>query len=177
MTAARCSASSSPATAPKLSRRGSNALERDLAGSISLPLHARHRPGGAAAHLGAARGGARALDGDEGRREVDFVRRGHRGRARAAARLHRAVSADHQAARHRRRHLRARVGRLPARPSGRQSEDRRRRAAVRVDCQRRSPTSCSSSAARCRASMATASCAGRSRRRCSVPRSTRRFAR
>ena len=43
----------------------------------------------------------------------------------------------HQAARHVGRHLRARVGRLPARPAGRESQDRGRRSQVRGDRERR----------------------------------------
>ena len=55
---------------------------------------------GAGAHLEPARSGARAVDGDEGRRQVAVVRRRHRGRAGAAARLHRALPRDRPAARH-----------------------------------------------------------------------------
>ena len=61
----------------------------------SLPLATRDRRAGrSGAHLELPRGGARPVDGDEGRRQVAVVRRGHRGRAREAARLHRAVPAD-----------------------------------------------------------------------------------
>ena len=38
------------------------------------------------------------VDGDEGRRQVALVRRGHRGRARKTARLHRAIPADRETA-------------------------------------------------------------------------------
>ena len=66
------------------------------------------------------------------------------------------------APRHDGRRLRARLGRMPARAAGRQPEDRGGRRAS----SKRSPTtsriSCSNSAARSRASMATAWCAARS---------------
>ena len=70
------------------------------------------------------------------RRQGDLVRRRHRGRSREAARLHRALHRHRAAPRHQRRHLRARLGRLPARAAGRQPEDRRRRREVRGDRQR-----------------------------------------
>ena len=57
--------------------------------ALDLPAQARD--------LEPARGGARPVDGDEGRRQVDVVRRGHGGRAREAARLHRAVPRDRPA--------------------------------------------------------------------------------
>ena len=82
-----------------------------------------------------ARSGARPVDGDEGRREVAVLRRGHGGRAGAAARLHRAVPRDRPQPRHDGRRLRARVGRLPARAAGRQPEDR----GGRAHSSRRSP--------------------------------------
>ena len=90
-------------------------------------------PAAQSADLVAPRGGARPVDGDEGRRQVALVCRGHGGRAREAARLHRAIPRDGPRPRHRRRRLRARVGRLPARAAGRQPEDRGRRPAVRGD--------------------------------------------
>ena len=138
---------------------------------------ARSTRGRSGAHLELARSVAGAVDGDEGRRQVAVVRRGHGGRAGEAARLHRALSRDRPPPRHGRRRLRARVGRLPARAAGRQPEDRRGRAQVRGDRQRLSPTWCSNSAARCRASTATGWCAARSSRRCSGRSSTRRSAR
>ena len=52
------------------------------------------------------------------------------------ARLHRSIPAEHPQSRHRGRHLRARLGRLPPRAAGRQPQDRSRRQAVRSDCQR-----------------------------------------
>ena len=130
----------------------------------------------AGAHLELPRSGARAVDGDEGRRQVALVRRRHGRRARAAARLHRRFLQIVRAHGTHRRRLRARVGRLPARAAGRQPEDRRRRRSVRGDRHATSPISCSNSAARCRASTATAWCAARSWRRCSGRRSTRRSA-
>ena len=76
------------------------------------------------------------VDRDEDRRQGDLVRRGHRGRAGETARLHRAIHRHRPASRHQRRHLRARVGRLPARAAGGQPQDRRRRRQVRGDRQR-----------------------------------------
>ena len=114
-----------------------------------------------------------AMKGDD---EVAVLRRGHRGRAREAARLHRTIPRDRAAPRHVGRRLRPRVGRLPARAAGRQHEDGGRRRGASRRSRTTSPTSCSSSAARCPASTATAWCAARSRRRCSGRRSTRRSA-
>ena len=69
-----------------------DALEADLRGrGVRLSLPPRPRPAGAGAHLEPARSRARPVDGHEGRRQVAVVRRGHGGRAGAAARLHRAV--------------------------------------------------------------------------------------
>ena len=53
-----------------------------------------------------------------------------------AARLHRAVHRHRAPARHHRRRLRARIGRLPARAAGGEPQDRRRRREVRGDRQR-----------------------------------------
>ena len=137
-TPARCCASSSTATAPTDLPPRLDALERDLAASGYRCRWRRAIDAGrSGAHLELPRGGARPVDGDEGRRQVAVVRRGHGGRAGEAARLHRAVPADRPRPRHVGRRLRARVGRLPARPAGRQPEDRRRRAEVRGDRQRR----------------------------------------
>ena len=73
-------------------------------------------------------------------------------------------------ARHDGRRLRPRLGGLPARAAGGQPEDRRRACGSSRPSPTTSPTSCSSSAARCRASTATAWCAARSCARCSGPR-------
>ena len=54
-----------------------------------------------------------------------------------SARVHRSFPPAHQAARHVGGHLRARVGRMSPRPARRQPEDRRGRAQVRGDRQRR----------------------------------------
>ena len=54
-----------------------------------VPGHRRRRPG---PHLAPAAVVAGAVDGDEGRRQEHLLRRGHRGGAGAAARLHRPVS-------------------------------------------------------------------------------------
>ena len=71
------------AAAPRRARaRSARATVR-----LSLPPRARRRDTGQ--RLGRARGGARPVDGDEGRRQVAVVRRGHGGRAGEAARLHR----------------------------------------------------------------------------------------
>ncbi len=114
------------------------ALEADLrAHGPRLPLRPRPRSADAGAHLGAARGGARPVDGDEGGRQVAVVRRGHRGAAGAAARLHRALPGHGARPRHHGRRLRPRVGGLPPRPAGDQPQDRGGRAAVRGAGQRR----------------------------------------
>ena len=89
---ARCCASSSTPTAPRICRRGSrrsSAISR--ASGCPLPVAPRDRAGRSGAHLELPRSGARPVDGDEGRRQVAVVRRGHGGRAGEAARLHRAV--------------------------------------------------------------------------------------
>ncbi len=81
-----------------------------------------------------------------------------------------------EAARHDGRRLRARIGRMPARPAGGEPEDRRRRATPSRRSRAMSPIWCSSSAARSPANMATAWSAARSCARCSGRCSTRRFA-
>ena len=105
-----------------------DALERDLEGSRRRCRTAARCsiPPAQQRDLELPRSGARPVDGDEGRRQGDLVRRGHRGRAREAARLHRPLPPHRQAPRHDRRRLRARLGRLPARAAGGQPEDRRR---------------------------------------------------
>ena len=70
------------------------------------------------------------------RRQGDLVRRRHGGRAGEAARLHRAIRRHRAAAQHHGRRLCARLGRLPARPAGGESQDRGRRRQVRGDRQR-----------------------------------------
>ena len=165
--------------APTICRRRLDALERDLAARrFGYRYHRAIDAGGAERDLAGARSRARPVDGDERRRQVALVRRRYRRRAGAAARLHRrsflALVQRHGTDG---RRLRARVGRLPARAAGRQPEDRGGRPAVRVDRVGESPTSCSSTAARCPASTATAWCAARSWRRCSAPCSTTRSGR
>ncbi len=105
-------------------------LQRDGFGYHHLAHHRRRRAG---AGLEAAHDGAGAVDGREGGRQGDLVRRGHGRRARAPARLHRRVPGDHRAARDHGGGLRACLGRLPARPAGDQPQDRGGRAAVRGD--------------------------------------------
>ena len=111
------------------------------------------------------------------RRQGDLVRRRHRGRAGKAARLHRAIHRHRAAPRHD-APASTRMPRSDACTCGRWSISRPRTASR---SSRRSPTRsriwCSSSAARCRASTATAWCAARSTRRCSGRSSTRRFGR
>ena len=109
------------------------ARARSVRARIRLPLSPRARSGGAERDLVGARSGARPLDGDEGRRQVAVVRRGHRGGARAAARLHRALSRHGTEPWHDGGRLCACLGRLPARAAGRESEDRSRGSAVRSD--------------------------------------------
>ena len=109
-----------------------DALERDLArATVRLSLPSRARTGGAERHLVRSRGRTRPLDGDEGGRQVALVRRGHRGRAGEAARLHREVSRDGPQPRHDGGRLCARLRRMSARAAGRQPEDRGWRPAVR----------------------------------------------
>ena len=74
-------------------------------------------------------------------------------------------------------HLRARLGRMPARAPGGQHEDRGGRPQVRSHRAATSRIWCSNSAARFPASTATAWCAARSCARCSAPRCTKRSAR
>ena len=68
---------------------------------LSLPLRARFA--GTGANLEPARSGARPFDGDERRSQVALLRRGHRGRAREAARLHRRSFSSSSSAMARRR--------------------------------------------------------------------------
>ena len=176
---ARCCASSSTTIDAEDLPPRLDALERDLAASrlrLSMAPRDRRRPTRRAI-WSFREAVARPVDGDERRREVAVVRRRHGGRAGEAARLHRAVSADRQ------RHdttagvyAHASVGCLHVRP-GRQPEDRRRRARRSSRSRTTSPISCSNSAARCRASTATAWCAVRSWKRCSGRCSTKRSAR
>ena len=70
---------------------------------IRLPVSPGARPAGAERDLVGARSGARTVDGHERGRQVAVVRRGHRRGARAAARLHRALSRNGTAAMARRR--------------------------------------------------------------------------
>ena len=76
-------------TCRRASRRSSATWRR------SACVHRRLRwRAGSGAHLELPRGVARPVDGDEGRRQVALVRRGHGRRAREAARLHRRVPRD-----------------------------------------------------------------------------------
>ena len=173
---ARCCASSSTPTATEDLPPRLDALERDLTARRSrLPLPPRastprrRRASGACARRRS--GLSMAMKGDA--KSLSFVE----DTAVAPEKLRDYIDrflADRPRARHHRRRLRARVGRLPARPAGRQPEDRGGRAAVRGDRRRQSPIWCSSSAARSPASTATAWCAARSWRRCSARCSTRR---
>ncbi len=90
-------------------RRGSRRSRRPSRAPIRVSLLSRAGSGGAGAHLECPRSRARAVDGDEGRQQVAVVRRGHRGRPRTAARLHRSVPPD----RPRPRHLRPACMRTP----------------------------------------------------------------
>ena len=81
--------------------------------------HALDLPG-TGAHLEPARSRARPVDGDEGRRQVALLRRGHRRGAREAARLHRTVSRSSFSATARRRAC-TRTPRSAACTSGRSS--------------------------------------------------------
>ena len=63
----------------------------------AIAIIARSTPAAQAPIWSAARSGARPVDGDEGRRQVALVRRGHRRRAGEAARLHRPVPRDRRA--------------------------------------------------------------------------------
>ena len=72
-----------------------DAIERDLTTRrLGYRYHRALDAAAQSADLVRARGGTRAVDGDEGRRQVALVRRGHGGRAREASRLHRQVPAD-----------------------------------------------------------------------------------
>jgi hypothetical protein len=62
-------------------------------------------------------------------KSLSFVR-GHGGPAREAAGLHRAIPRNHRASRNVGRRVRPRIRGMPARPSGREPEDRRRRSNV-----------------------------------------------
>ena len=155
-----------------------DALERDLAArgfgyryhrAIDLPAQARD--------LEPARSGARPVDGDEGRREVAVVRRRHGGRAGAAARLHRALPRDRSATHGTNAgvYAHASVGCLHVRPVVNLKTEAGV-AQFEAIAPATSPTWCSSSAARSRASTATGWSAARSWRRCSGRCSTRRSA-
>ena len=158
----RCCASSSTATTPTTCRRGSQALERDLrARRLRLPLPPRASTAAAqAAHLEPARGRARPVDGDEGRRASrSRSSRTPPSRPRSCATTSTASCAIVE------RHgttagvyAHASVGCLHVRPVVNLKTARGRRH-VRGASPTTSPTSCSSSAARCRASTATAWCA------------------
>ena len=138
---------------------------------LPLPSRAhRRRPG---AHLELPRGVARPVDGDEGRRQVALVRRGHGRRAREAPRLHRSVSPDRSPPRHGRRRLRARVGRLPARAAGREPQDRRGRAALRGDRERHRRSGARVRRGALGRARRWAGPRARSPRRCSAPSCTR----
>ena len=152
------------------------ARSRSAGAQARLPLSLRNGSGRAGAHLEPARSRAGAFDGDEGRREIDFVCRRHGGGAGKTQRVHRTLSGDRARPRNHGRHLRARVGGLSARASGHQHEDRGRRAQVRSHRATTWPIWCWNSAARFRASMATGWCAARSCGRCSATRCTKRFA-
>ena len=135
---ARCCASSSTAIAPRICRRGStrssatcargSAIAADGARAIAPPIR---RASGASARRRS--GLSMAMKGDA--KSLSFVE----DTAVAPEKLRDYIERFLQivaATRHVGRRLRARLGRLPARPAGRQPEDRRRRAAVRGDRQR-----------------------------------------
>ena len=75
--------------ARRICRRGSRRSSATSPRPAMRCHRARDRAGRPGAHLEPARSGARAVDGDEGRRQVALVRRGHGRRAGKAARLHR----------------------------------------------------------------------------------------
>ena len=86
-----CASSSTP-IARKICRRACRRSKKICArGSLGYRYHAETDLAGAGAHLEPARSGAGPFDGDEGRRQIDLVRRGHGGRAGEAARFHRTL--------------------------------------------------------------------------------------
>ena len=114
------------------------ALEEDLRGrKLGYHYHTETDLAGASSRLEPARGGAGAFDRDEGRREIDFVRRRHGGCAGKTERVHRTVHGTGARAQHHGGSLCPRVGGVSARASGDQHEDRRRRPAVRGHRERR----------------------------------------
>ena len=133
-----CSASSSTATGPEDlpprldAARAATCAREDSATTSTTRID----PAAQARIWKLARSGAGPVDGREGGRQGDLVRRRHGRRAGAAARLHRRFLAHRQPARHDGRRLRPRLGRLPARAAGGQPEDRGGRAAVRGDRRR-----------------------------------------
>ena len=90
-TARRCCASSSTPTTPTSCRRGSRRSSAIWRRRGRAQTRQVIDAAAQAGDLELPRGRARAVDGDARRRQGDLVRRGHGGRARAAARLHRAL--------------------------------------------------------------------------------------
>ena len=110
----------------RLDRRAEGAHDRRRARSAVTEAAANaagDRSAEAAGDLELPRSGAGTFDGDEDRRQGDLVRRGHGRRPGEAARLHRAFHRHRAPAQHHRGRLRARLGRLPARQAGGESQD------------------------------------------------------
>ncbi len=152
-------------------------LERDLRGSsFAHRVPARAEAGRSGTRLVVPRGLAWALDGDDRRRQGRQLRRRHRGRARTSCATTSTGSCSSSSGTTR-SPASTRTRRSAACTFGR-SWTSRPPTAWRSSS--RSPTrwpiSCSSSAARCRASTATGWFAAPSTRRCSARSSIRRFA-
>ena len=109
------------------------ALELDLGARLRIAIPPRVRAGGTTGRLAGPRSRPRPGDGDEGGCEGGLVRRGHCRSAGEAPRLHPGLHRARPPPRHRGGRVRTRVGRMPARATGRQHEDRRGRPAVRGD--------------------------------------------
>ena len=176
--ARRCASSSTRDRKEDLPPRLRALEARSARAQARLSLSLRDRSRRAGAHLEPARSRAGPFDGDEGRRQVDLVRRRHGGRAGETAASTSAgfwrSSAAHGTTAGVYAH--ASVGCLHVRPViNMKTEEGVRQ--VRSHRARTWRTWCSNSAARFRASTATAWCAARSCGRCSAPRSTRRSAR
>ena len=174
----RCASSSTP-IARRICRRGSRRSKQICArAALGYAYRSETDLAGAGAHLEPARSGARPVDGDEGRRQVDRrSSRTRRSRPRSCATTSTASSQIiHSHGTTAGIYAHASVGCLHVRPVINLKTERGR-PQVRGDRAATSRTWCSNSAARSRASTATAWCAARSCGRCSGRCSTRRSAR
>ena len=95
---------------------------RAIASGLSADPHRCSRPQAAGRHLEGAQGRTRAADEHARRRQADPLHRGRLGAGRAPAPSSSAPRGDGRRARHDRRLLRPRLGRLPAHPPADQSQ-------------------------------------------------------